>query len=108
MTMHFRKLWDSLRSTYWFVPLLMMIAALMVWFLTSSLDDTLSTRDKKAITWLYISDADAIRTLLLTIAGAIAGIVGVVFSIIMVPLSIAATQFAPGCSAIFCAIQARK
>jgi uncharacterized membrane protein len=94
MTTHLRKLWDSLKSSYWFVPLVMMALATVVWFGTNALDH-LSARDKKAITWLYISDADSMRTLLFTIAAAVIGIIGVVFSIIMVPLSIAATQFGP-------------
>src|SRR4051794_23175529 len=95
MKTHLRKIWDSLKSTYWFVPLVMMALAVLLWFGTITLDYTVSTREKKAIAWLYISDIDSMRTLLLTIAGAIIGIVGVVFSIIMVPLSIAASQFGP-------------
>ncbi|MEO6917134.1 MAG: DUF2254 family protein, partial [Chitinophagaceae bacterium] len=94
MTTHLRKIWDSLTSSYWFVPLVMMALAAVVWYGTSSLDH-MSARDKDAITWLYISDADSMRTLLLTIAAAIIGTMGVVFSIIMVPLSIAAAQFGP-------------
>ena len=95
MKTHLRKLWDSLKSSYWFIPLVMMALAILLWWGTSTLDYVLSIRDKKNIAWLYISDADSMRTLLLTIAVAIIGVVGVVFTIIMVPLSIAATQFGP-------------
>ncbi len=95
MRTHIRKLWDSLKSSYWFIPLVMMVLAIMLWLITSTLDHQLSTRDKKTIAWLYLSDADDMRTLLLTIAVAIIGVVGVVFTIIMVPLSIAASQFGP-------------
>src|SRR6478735_3516702 len=95
MKTHIRRLWDSLRSTYWFIPLVMMLLAVALWWGTSSLDYTLSLRGKEAVTGLHISDAEDMRTLLLTIAAAIIGIVGVVFSIIMVPLSIAASQFGP-------------
>lgn len=95
MVTHLRKLWDSLKSSYWFVPLVMMATALLLWLITSKLDHDLSGHDKKAITWLYLGDADTMRTLLLTIAGVIVGVLGVVFSIIMVPLSLAAAQFGP-------------
>ncbi len=95
MKTHLRKLWDSLKSSYWFIPLVMMALAVLLWWGTATLDHALSIRDKKNIAWLYISDADSMRTLLLTIAVAIIGVVGVVFTIIMVPLSIAATQFGP-------------
>lgn len=73
----------------------MMLLAVLLWRGTGALDAALSAWDKKAIAWLYVSDADAMRNLLLTIAVAIIGVVGVVFSIIMVPLSIAASQFGP-------------
>lgn len=95
MNTHLRKLWDSLKSSYWFVPLVMMVLAFLLWLGTSGFDNVLSVKDKKAIAWLYISDAETMRTLLLTIAVAIMGVLGVVFSIIMVPLSIAAAQFGP-------------
>ncbi|HET7897923.1 MAG TPA: DUF2254 domain-containing protein, partial [Flavisolibacter sp.] len=77
------------------MPLVMMAMAVILWTASKAADQSLSTREKHTIAWLYISDTDSMRTLLLTIAGAIAGIAGVVFSIIMVPLSIAATQFGP-------------
>jgi uncharacterized membrane protein len=95
MKTHLRKIWDSLRSSYWFIPLVMMVLAVALWWGTSSLDNVFSSREKKAVTGLYIGNAEDMRTLLLTIAAAIIGIVGVVFSIIMVPLSIAASQFGP-------------
>jgi uncharacterized membrane protein len=95
MKTRLRKLWDSLKSSYWFIPLVMMALALLLWRGTATLDYVLSTTDKKDIAWLYISDADSMRGMLLTIAVAIIGVVGVVFTIIMVPLSIAATQFGP-------------
>jgi uncharacterized membrane protein len=44
---------------------------------------------------LYFDDRASVRSLLLTIAGSTVGIVGVVFSIMMVPLTIAASQFGP-------------
>ena len=95
MNPHLRKIWDTLKASYWFVPLIMMAAAALLWVGTGTLDYHLSTREKKTIAWLYISDSDSMRNVLLTIAAAIVGIVGVVFSIIMVPLSIAASQFGP-------------
>lgn len=95
MKTQFRKLWDSLHSSYWFIPLVMMALTVLLWWGTSALDHVLSLKDKKDITWLYIGNADTMRALLLTTGVAIGGIIGVVFTIIMVPLSIAASQFGP-------------
>jgi uncharacterized membrane protein len=95
MEAHLRKLWDSLRSSYWFVPALMTIAAVVLWAGTSVLDQVLAAGGTLPIAWLYADDRDAVRTLLLAVAGAIIGLVGVVFSITMVPLTIATAQFGP-------------
>jgi uncharacterized membrane protein len=91
----FRKLWDSLRSSYWFVPSMMMVGAALLWLLSSWLDRLLSASGALPTHWLYSDDRASIRSLLLTIAASTAGIVGVVFSIMMVPLTIAASQFGP-------------
>src|SRR3954471_24636283 len=80
MEVHLRKLWDSLRSSYWFVPALMTIAAVLLWAGTSVLDQTLYAARVLPSSWLYSDDIGAVRTLLLAVAGAIIGLVGVVFS----------------------------
>ncbi|MDQ6815240.1 MAG: DUF2254 domain-containing protein [Bacteroidota bacterium] len=95
MKTHLRKLFDSLRSNYWFMPFAMMLVSIVVWLGTSTIDSILTYKDKAAISWLYVDTIDSMRTLLLTIEGTIIGIVGVVFSIMMVPLTIAASQFGP-------------
>jgi uncharacterized membrane protein len=95
MEAYLRKLWDSLRSSYWFVPALMTIGAVMLWVGTSLLDRTLYAAGTLPSAWLYADDVDSVRTLLLAVAGAIIGLVGVVFTITMVPLTIAASQFGP-------------
>ncbi|MEJ7680934.1 MAG: DUF2254 domain-containing protein [Segetibacter sp.] len=72
-----------------------MALAVVLWISTSTIDRMLTARDKGSIAWLYVDTIDSMRTLLLTIEGTIIGIVGVVFSIMMVPLTIAASQFGP-------------
>ncbi|WP_114781480.1 DUF2254 domain-containing protein [Botryobacter ruber] len=95
MNARLRKVWDSLRSSYWFVPAIMMVFVLILWTGTHHLDEHLAAAGKLPVRWLYSDDVESMRKLLLTIAASIIGIVGVVFSILMVPLTIAATQFGP-------------
>ena len=95
MNTRLRKVWDSLRSSYWFVPAIMMVIAIILWAGTHQLDKHLASTGKLPIRWLYADDVESMRRLLLTITASIIGIVGVVFSILMVPLTIAATQFGP-------------
>ncbi|GAB4094484.1 DUF2254 domain-containing protein [Flaviaesturariibacter terrae] len=90
-----RKLWDTLRASYWFVPSLMMACAAVLWLGTSWLDRLLTASGSLPTHWLYHDDRASVRSLLLTIAASTVGIVGVVFSIMMVPLTIAASQFGP-------------
>lgn len=95
MKTHLQKLWDSLRSTYWFMPLLMSFSAVVVWLGTRLLDNALTQAGRLPLPWLYNDDFNSIRTLLLTIIATMIGVIGVVFSIVMVPLTLAASQFGP-------------
>jgi uncharacterized membrane protein len=95
MQARLRKLWDSLRSSYWFVPSAMMVFSAVLWLGTSLIDDQLTAKGELPAAWLYFDDRASVRSLLLTIAASTIGIVGVVFSIMMVPLTIAASQFGP-------------
>jgi uncharacterized membrane protein len=95
MKKYILKLWDNLQTSYWFVPSIMIAIAVLCWIGTNTLDQNLSTREEKVVAWLYIDEVAAMRTMVFTVAGTIIGIVGVVFSILMVPLTIAASQFGP-------------
>lgn len=90
-----RKQWDALRASYWFVPALMVAGAVGLWAVTNAVDLRLGLLGGSPVAWLYDDEIESARTLLFAVAGATVGIVGVVFSITMVPLTIAASQFGP-------------
>lgn len=89
------KLWDTLRASYWFVPTLMTVLAIGLWATLGALDAGLRRSGADPVPWLYRDSLTAARTLLLAVAGATIGLIGVVFSITMVPLTIAASQLGP-------------
>ena len=91
----FRKLWDSLHSSYWFVPTLMVAIAIGFSFLAINLDETLDTDLIEALGWTYAHDADGARTILSTIAGSSITVATTVFSITIVALQLASSQFGP-------------
>lgn len=95
MRSHLVKLWDSLRATYWFVPLVMVAATVPLWWCTNEIDASLERAGKLPLRWLYTDDFESLRTLLLTIVGTMVGTIGVVYSVLMVPLTLAASQFGP-------------
>lgn len=90
------RVWDNLRASYWFIPALMTLGAFaasqgMLW-----LDGLLLERGVGALVWLHGGgEPDGARALLSTVAGSMITVAGVTFSILIVALSLAASQFGP-------------
>jgi len=89
-----KDLEDRVRATYWFLPTLMTVLAAVFALVLFWVDQTIPInflQDK----W-YIFRAENIaeaRSVLTTIASVSLSVIGVVFSITLVPLSITATQY---------------
>lgn len=86
--------WDSIRSSYWFLPCLMVGAAVLLSISAIAIDFALPKKHNH-VTWLYSGDAEGARTLLATLAASMITIFGVVFSIVIVALTLASSQFGP-------------
>ena len=95
MRSRFRHVWESIHSSYWFVPGLMAIAALGLSLLTLRLDRTLKSETLEAVRLIYLSQPEGARALLSTVAGSMITVAGVTFSIVIVVLSLASQQFGP-------------
>jgi uncharacterized membrane protein len=90
---HWRR--EVLRTSLWFVPAIEVAAAILL-FIVTLLADRANYRGDFAIPgWVISGSADAAREILTAIAAAIITVVGVVFSIILVTLTLASTQFGP-------------
>ncbi len=89
------NIWHSFRSSYWFVPTIMTILAIFAAVITTTIDATLSETNAQHLDWLYKGGSEGARTILSTVAGSMITIAGVVFSITVVVLSLASTQFGP-------------
>ncbi len=87
--------WERLRSSYWFMPTLMALGAMILAFAAVRLDERLSGRWPQEFSWLTPFEAEGARSFLSTIAGATITVTGVVFSITIVALSLASQQFGP-------------
>lgn len=91
-----RNLLDYLRTSLWFVPLLLMLAALPLIAATLFLDASLAAHmDEKAFRLLYVGRPEDARTVLSTLLSSMIAMVSLVFSITMVVLTLAASQFGP-------------
>src|ERR1700684_4131320 len=90
---HWRR--EVLRTSLWFVPSIEFVVAIGLFIATQAADRAAYRGDFGLPGWVISGSADAARQILTTIAAAIITVVGVVFSIILVTLTLASTQFGP-------------
>jgi uncharacterized membrane protein len=86
---------DVLRTNLWLVPGIEVLAAIALFGVTLSLDHAAYRGVFGLPSWVISGTADAARQILTAIAAAVITVVGVVFSIILVTLTLASTQFGP-------------
>lgn len=89
------QVWDALRSSYWFVPTLMAGCAIALAFGMVTLDQSGKSGPIEQLGWIYAGGPDGARTVLSTIAGSMITVAGTAFSIVIVALQLASSQFGP-------------
>jgi uncharacterized membrane protein len=87
--------WDKLTSTFWFVPVLIILTAIGLAPGFVYLDSRVAWEGGGLARYLLTSSAGSARSILTTIAGAMIGVAGTVFSITLVALTLASSQFGP-------------
>jgi uncharacterized membrane protein len=95
MSVHLLKYWERLRSSFWFVPAIMAAAAVVLVFATVFVDERIPGWWWKKWRLVYTGGAEGARAVLGTIAGSMMTIAGVVFSMTLVALTLASSQFGP-------------
>src|SRR5690348_15504507 len=90
---HWRR--EVLRTSLWYVPALEVAAAAALFAGTLAADRAAYHGDFTVPGWVISGSADAARQILTTIAAAIITVVGGVFSVILLTLTLASTQFGP-------------
>lgn len=92
----FLNLWDQLRTNFWFVPTTMLAGAVALSLATIQLDRMAGHRNWIAtLGWTYTRGPEGSRAVLSVVAGSMATIAGVIFSITIVALQLASSQFGP-------------
>ncbi len=89
------KLLDSLHSSFWFVPTLMVVLAIGLSFLTIHIDQSSKTDIIGEIGWAYALGPSGARAILSAIAGSMVSVATTAFSITIVALQLASSQFGP-------------
>lgn len=90
-----QALWYTVDSSFWFRPTLMVLAAIVLAMAMLALDDFLEDKMLTRIPLIYGGSPEAAQTILSTIASSTINVVAVTFSITIVALSLASTQFGP-------------
>ncbi len=88
-----RDLWVYLRSTFWFVPAVIVSAAVTLAFALIETDRMMAQHLKDSWPRLFGAGAAGSRGMLSTIAGSMITVAGVTFSITIVSLSLASSQY---------------
>jgi uncharacterized membrane protein len=87
------RLGEVVKDSFWLIPTLFLVGAIVVGFLLRVLDDHLAV-DASDSPW-WVGSPEAASNILATIATAILTFLGVVFSITLVALQLASQQFSP-------------
>lgn len=88
-------IWDRLRTSFWFVPSLMALAAAGLMMLTLAVERRLDLPSSGSPWFLYVGDPGDAEGVLSTLLAAMITMASLVFSITMVVLTLAASQFGP-------------
>ncbi|PIG91807.1 DUF2254 domain-containing protein [Gloeocapsopsis sp. IPPAS B-1203] len=89
------KLWDSLQSSYLFLPGVIVVIAIALAIAILTLDRAGYYGPLEKWGWMYTGGTDGARAVLSAIAGSVITVAGTAFSITIVALQLAASNFGP-------------
>ncbi len=87
--------WEELRTTLWVVPSILIVVSVLLFLVTFQIDVAAFHDHLTLPSWIRTGSADAERQVLIAIAAAVITVVGVVFSITILALTLASQQFGP-------------
>ena len=86
---------EQLRTNLWLVPVVQTIGIVVLFGITYTVDRSAYDGWIRFPSWVLQGSADSARVVLATVAASIITVVGIVFSITIVALTLASTQFGP-------------
>ncbi len=87
--------WEELRTTFWVVPILLVLVSVLLFVVTFEIDIAAYHHHLTLPQWIRTGGAGAERQVLISIAAGVITVVGVVFSITILALTLASQQFGP-------------
>jgi uncharacterized membrane protein len=89
------RTWDRLHTSFWFLPSVMAICAVASASLLITLESIEASRLGWIAQWTYAFGPESARAILSAIAGSMITVAGVTFSMTMLTLQLASSQFGP-------------
>lgn len=89
------RIWETIRTSFWFLPSLMVLSAIVMSQVLLYVDRYNVELDNQFLTFFYQTSPESARALLTTIAGSMMTVTSIAFSITVVALSLASSQFGP-------------
>ena len=86
-------IWEELGATFWFIPVLIICFSILLSTGLVYLDSSITIPREGVIRFFLVESADSARSILSTISSAMMGVAGTVFSITLVALTLASSQF---------------
>lgn len=86
---------NNLLATFWFVPLLIITLSIFLAIALLSLDQFTEVSTEGIGRFFFVNSADSARSILSTLSGTMIGVAGTVFSVTLVVLTVASSQFGP-------------
>jgi uncharacterized membrane protein len=86
---------EALRTNLWLIPAIASVAAVALFAVTLTIDEAAFHGELRLPSWVISGSPDAARQILSSLAGSLITVVGVVFSVVIVALTLASQQFGP-------------
>lgn len=86
-------LWQELTGSFWFIPMFIILFSIVLASVLIYVDRMVDVRSVDYLNYILTESADSARSVLSTISGAMIGVAGTVFSITLVALTLASSQF---------------
>ncbi len=87
--------WKELLATFWFVPIVLIVSSVVLSASLVMLDGSIEIPKQSWVRFFVVENAESARSILTTISGAMIGVAGTVFSVVLVALTLASSQFGP-------------
>lgn len=89
------SIWELLRGSFWFLPSLMAVGAMLLSFAAVQLDAAMEADAYGRFEFIYLFGPEGARAILSAVATSMITVAGLTFSITMLTLQLASSQFGP-------------